>query len=334
MNMIAFRKWLCGFLSLTLLLGMAGCGRLPRESEPVPGESSRETASSAGTETVDASLPTVTQPSASIPSEPAPTEPVPSDPAPTETKPMETEPTEPPITLPSETEPVHTHSYTVTVVAPTCTEVGYTLHRCSCGDSFRTDQTPMADHQYKQFEYLCPDPESDGFQSFRCEVCGDTYREVLPSFDGNEVAAAVVKYINRFRAEAGSTQLTYLPGMSQVAQYRSVQLVTNFAHDTDDLREATAYYQYGEYIDWAEYGCPELVDQNYYDAHVGEAIGHVGSGYPTTDDTGYSIAAGFRNSAGHWQYLSSTEYSYIGVGCTYSNGSWYVCVLVGTTNFG
>lgn len=330
MNMIAFRKWLCGFLALTLLLGMAGCGRLPRESGPVPGESSRETASSAGTETVDASLPTVTQPSASIPSEPAPTEPVPSDPAPTETKPMETEPTEPPITLPSETEPVHTHSYTVTVVAPTCTEVGYTLHRCSCGDSFRTDQTPMADHQYKQFEYLCPDPESDGFQSFRCEVCGDTYREVLPSFDVDEVAAAVVKYINRFRAEAGSAQLTYLPGMSQVAQYRSVQIVTNFEHSISALKEATAYYQYGEYV--TPYGWDP--SEYYYDAHVGEAIGHVGSGYPTADDTGYSIAAGFRNSAGHWQYLSSTEYSYIGVGCTYSNGSWYVCVLVGTTNFG
>lgn len=28
----------------------------------------------------------------------------------------------------------HTHSYSATTVAPTCTENGYTLHECSCGD--------------------------------------------------------------------------------------------------------------------------------------------------------------------------------------------------------
>lgn len=31
----------------------------------------------------------------------------------------------------------HEHSYTISVIPPTCTEQGYTLHNCACGDSYR-----------------------------------------------------------------------------------------------------------------------------------------------------------------------------------------------------
>ena len=40
------------------------------------------------------------------------------------------------VTKTYETVPVH--NYVTTVVAATCTEGGYTLHECACGDSFRT----------------------------------------------------------------------------------------------------------------------------------------------------------------------------------------------------
>ena len=35
--------------------------------------------------------------------------------------------------------PPHTHSYTTTVTAPTCTEKGYTTYTCACGDSYVAD---------------------------------------------------------------------------------------------------------------------------------------------------------------------------------------------------
>ena len=39
------------------------------------------------------------------------------------------------------TEPIpaigHVHNYTATVIAPTCTAQGYTLHTCTCGDSYK-----------------------------------------------------------------------------------------------------------------------------------------------------------------------------------------------------
>ena len=40
----------------------------------------------------------------------------------------------------------HKHSYTETVVAPTCTQKGYTLHSCDCGMSYEDNQTDALGH--------------------------------------------------------------------------------------------------------------------------------------------------------------------------------------------
>lgn len=42
----------------------------------------------------------------------------------------------------------HTHEYTTTVVEPTCTEKGYTLHKCSCGDEYIDNYTEAKGHSY------------------------------------------------------------------------------------------------------------------------------------------------------------------------------------------
>jgi uncharacterized protein YkwD len=153
----------------------------------------------------------------------------------------------------------------------------------------------------------------------------------LPQPTPDEIQKAVVKYINQYRAEQGSTQLTYLPGMTQVAKYRSKQLTTNFAHDPYDIDEAYAYYKYGELVDMTIHGLPE--SKNYYEAQTNEAIGY---GYysGTADEIGQQVAQGLRNSSGHWAYVSSSEYSYTGVGVTKSGDRWYVCVIVGRVNYG
>lgn len=260
-----------------------------------------------------------------------------------ETEPKETEPgmTDPAATEPVATQApvaVHSHNYTSTVVQPTCTEGGYTRHTCACGDSYTDSATSATGHSWSGWTVTQEATETTtGLEERTCNTCGATESRSTAKLEPNVTAEAVeqalVKYINQFRAEQGSTQLTYLPGMSQVAQYRSKQLVTNFAHDTTDFREATAFYQYGEYINWADYGCPELVDKNYYEPHTNEAIGW-GTFVGSADSIGFELASMFRNSEGHWRYVSSSEYSYIGVGCTYSNCKWYVCVLVGATNYG
>ena len=89
----------------------------------------------------------------------------------------------------------HTHEYTKTVVAPTCTTRGYTEHVCSCGSSYKTDYTAALGHDYKNG--LCTrcgakDPSAHthdykavvtkptcterGYTTYTCSVCGDSYK--------------------------------------------------------------------------------------------------------------------------------------------------------------
>ena len=52
---------------------------------------------------------------------------------------------------------------------------------------------------------------------------------------------------------------------------------------------------------------------------------------------GKKIADLIRSSSGHWSYISSSEYSYMGVGVEYREGTeygWYCCVMVGSVNYG
>lgn len=70
----------------------------------------------------------------------------------------------------------HTHSYTHTVVEPTCTQGGYTLHECSCGDSYKDTPTNAIGHVYGD---LVPAKSAtcveEGYAThYHCDVC-DTY---------------------------------------------------------------------------------------------------------------------------------------------------------------
>lgn len=42
----------------------------------------------------------------------------------------------------------HVHQYVETVVEPTCTERGYTLHKCECGDEYKDAYTDPVPHDY------------------------------------------------------------------------------------------------------------------------------------------------------------------------------------------
>ena len=145
-----------------------------------------------------------------------------------------------------------------------------------------------------------------------------------------QVASYAAQYINAYRG----SPCTVLSGMSQVAQYRASQLTWNYGHSTSDKRAALAAFEYGRYIDATEFGDDASI--SYWEADSAEAIC---AGFYGTDPEamGKRIADLIRNSSGHWSYISSSEYSYIGVGVEYREGSqygWYCCVMVGSVNYG
>ena len=165
------------------------------------------------------------------------------------------------------------------------------------------------------------------------EEATDTEEIVIVRPTAAEVSEKVVQYLNQFRSEQGTAHAIVLPGLTQIAEYRSKQLITNFAHDTLDERKALAYYQYGKYMDMTKHGFDE--SYSYYTYGGGEAIAK-GNWGGTADEIALKIATGFRNSSGHWSYVGGDKYNYIAVGCTYdpSSCSWYCCVLVSIENYG
>ena len=74
----------------------------------------------------------------------------------------------------------HVHSFTDTVVPPTCTETGYTLHRCECGYEHKDNFVPKGSHRFVVFEQTDPTCEGNGSQRLRCVNCGVTGTRALP----------------------------------------------------------------------------------------------------------------------------------------------------------
>ena len=142
--------------------------------------------------------------------------------------------------------------------------------------------------------------------------------------DTRAVAQKVLEYVNEFRTSP-AVQLT---GLTSYAEYRSRQLVSNFAHDTADQRAAATALQYGEYVDPSVFGGS---GEPYYRANAREAIakaGYVG----TVDEVALKLATLVKNSQNHWNYIGSSEYSYIAVGVTYESGMWYCAITVASEN--
>ena len=47
----------------------------------------------------------------------------------------------------------HTHEYTTTVTNPTCTQAGYTTHKCDCGDEYVDSYVNATNHNFKTYVY-------------------------------------------------------------------------------------------------------------------------------------------------------------------------------------
>ena len=146
--------------------------------------------------------------------------------------------------------------------------------------------------------------------------------------DCSVIADKIIEYINAFRIEEGVGSTVKLFGLTEYAQYRSRQLVTNFAHDTVDERVAATALQYGEYIEPSLYG---MTGEPYYTANAREAIAKTSFG-GTVDDVAKRIARMAKNSSGHWNYVGGENYQYIAVGITYESGNWYCCIAMSREN--
>ena len=79
---------------------------------------------------------------------------------------------------------MHVHHYEEKDFPATCTEGGYTLHTCTCGESYRDNETNLLAHQYNEWvEVLAATVESEGSHERICALCGDKEVKAIPKLE-------------------------------------------------------------------------------------------------------------------------------------------------------
>lgn len=205
-----------------------------------------------------------------------------------------------------------------------------TLPSQSSGDNSSTESTKPTETTTPETKPTEPTTSQTEPTESKTETTQPPAEETVPTVphagaaDTAAVAQRVLDYINQYR----SSPATHLSGLTEYAQYRSQQLVSNFAHDTADQRAAATALQYGEYVDPSVFGGS---GQPYYRANAREAIAK--AGYTgTIDEVALKLATLVKNSPNHWNYIGDSEYCYIAVGVTYESGMWYCAITVASEN--
>lgn len=91
--------------------------------------------------------------------------------------------TEPPTT--GQVESGHQHSYAEHQVSPaTCTEEGYTLYKCSCGDIETRDVVPALGHSYGAGQVISSCTE-ENYTKYECSTCGHTEKRNITPGSGH-----------------------------------------------------------------------------------------------------------------------------------------------------
>lgn len=85
----------------------------------------------------------------------------------------------------------HTHTYVSKTVAPTCAELGYTVHTCSCGDQYTTDTVEALGHDYSK-NIIQPTCTASGYTQYNCDRCGYKYKDNYTNALGHKYAAQTV----------------------------------------------------------------------------------------------------------------------------------------------
>ena len=181
------KKLIPGMLAVVLLLIFSACQTTNPVTTENPETDAVMTEALETTERVDAGNVETTASVSEDPADPEPSEvetagATVSEPStPSET----TKPTESASTTP------HTHSYTKSVTAPTCTNKGYTTYKCSCGDSYKDDYIDAVGHDY-QTSKVAATCTAGGYTQYKCSRCGNSQQENKTSALGHNYTVTTV----------------------------------------------------------------------------------------------------------------------------------------------
>ena len=109
----------------------------------------------------------------------------------------------------------HTHSYTVSVIASTCSAAGYTEYSCVCGDSYQTDETPLLAHSWGQWTVVKPaTAQEEGLQKRICLNCTASEQKKTDRTGENHIHSYISEVIAPSCSAEGYTVYTCVCGHS------------------------------------------------------------------------------------------------------------------------
>lgn len=79
---------------------------------------------------------------------------------------------------------IHKHEYEKNIITPTCTEMGYTIFVCECGDTYYDEYVNANGHTYGEWEKVKDATETEqGLMKRVCSICKDESTVTIPVLD-------------------------------------------------------------------------------------------------------------------------------------------------------
>lgn len=161
--------------------------------------------------------------------------------------------------------PTTGHDYSATVIAPTCTEEGYTENCCSnCADTYKDNFVDIIAHCYIGSVLKSPTANAKGVLEASCESCGDYVTAVLPVLSGESYS--IMEQSSPSCEEEGIVVYTL---KDMIYGEIKIEVVTESAgHSYDAVLVSPSCTEKG----YTEYTCTNCGDN--YVGDVTEALGH------------------------------------------------------------
>lgn len=119
-------------------------------------------------------------------------------------------------------EMVHRHDYRELLVAPTCTDEGYTTYTCDCGDSYRGQPVAALGHALVE-EVIPPTASERGYTKHTCTRCQYTYEDTYtePAILTRSPSASGISTTVSRRTARAFIRRQYSPAISLVQTARA-----------------------------------------------------------------------------------------------------------------
>ena len=150
------------------------------------------------------------------------------------------------------------HKYVDTVVAPTCTTGGYTLHTCSvCKKSYKDNETQPTGHKYitNTVEATC---ETDGYTEKKCSNC-DYYTKTIIPKKGHTPSSEWTVIKQTTCAEAGE-QVRYCTTCNKIIERKSIDKLAHTPADEWIITKQPTCAEFGEQVRYCTI-CGEVAEK-------------------------------------------------------------------------